>query len=122
MPPSQGWLGKQVQMTGRRIAVIVLAAAVLLAAVGHAYRADSGPCTVVIAGQRMFLIDAGAGAARNLTRMGFNPGDIEALFLTHFHSDHIDGLGEVRQMRARPILPGCPGTFPGTTRPPSRPP
>ena len=124
-------------MTGRRIAVIVLAAAVLLAAVGHPYRADSGlcgagsplpdnrrsgPCTVVIAGQRMFLIDAGSGAARNLTRMGFNPGDIEALFLTHFHSDHIDGLGEVRQMRARPILPGCPGTFPGTTRPPSRPP
>jgi ribonuclease Z len=31
--------------------------------------------------------------------MGFNPGDIEALFLTHFHSDHIDGLGEVMLQR-----------------------
>ena len=31
--------------------------------------------------------------------MGFNPGEIEALFLTHFHSDHIDGLGEVMLQR-----------------------
>jgi ribonuclease Z len=58
-----------------------------------------GPCTVVIAGKRMFLFDAGSGAARNLARMGFNPGDIEALFITHFHSDHIDGLGEVLLQR-----------------------
>jgi ribonuclease Z len=128
-------------MTRRRIALGVLAAAVLLAAVGHAYRANlgmwamqkladrrlaarpleeledglhvglcgagsplpddrrGGPCTVVIAGKRMFLFDAGSGASRNLARMGFNPGDIEALFLTHFHSDHIDGLGEVMLQR-----------------------
>ena len=59
----------------------------------------SGPCTVFIAGKRMFLVDAGSGAARNLARMGFNAGDIEALFLTHFHSDHIDGLGEVMLQR-----------------------
>jgi ribonuclease Z len=59
----------------------------------------SGPCTVVVAGKRIFLFDAGANAARNLVRMGFNPGDIEALFLTHFHSDHIDGLGEVMLQR-----------------------
>jgi ribonuclease Z len=58
-----------------------------------------GPCTVVIAGKRMFLFDAGSAASRNLSRMGFNPGDIEALFLTHFHSDHIDGLGEVLLQR-----------------------
>jgi ribonuclease Z len=58
-----------------------------------------GPCTVVIAGKRMFLFDAGSGASRNLARMGFNPGDIEALFLTHFHSDHIDGLGELMLQR-----------------------
>ena len=61
--------------------------------------ARSGPCTLVIAGKRVFLFDAGASASRNLTRMGFNPGDLEALFLTHFHSDHIDGLGEVMLQR-----------------------
>ena len=58
-----------------------------------------GPCTVVIAGRRMFLFDAGSGAARNLARMGFNPGDIDSLFITHYHSDHIDGLGEVLLQR-----------------------
>jgi ribonuclease Z len=59
----------------------------------------SGPCTLVIAGRRLFLFDAGASASRNLVRMGFNPGDLEALFITHFHSDHIDGLGEVMLQR-----------------------
>lgn len=59
----------------------------------------SGPCTLVIAGRRLFLFDAGASASRNIVRMGFNPGDLEALFLTHFHSDHIDGLGEVMLQR-----------------------
>jgi len=59
----------------------------------------SGPCTLVIAGQRVLLFDAGSAAARNVARMEFNPGDIEAVFLTHFHSDHIDGLGEVMLQR-----------------------
>jgi ribonuclease Z len=53
----------------------------------------AGPCVAVIAGNRLFVIDAGDGSARNLQFMGLSPGRIEALFLTHFHSDHIDGLG-----------------------------
>ncbi|MES2149451.1 MAG: MBL fold metallo-hydrolase [Pseudomonadota bacterium] len=57
------------------------------------------PCAVVIAGKRMFMIDAGTAAARNLGRMNFNPGELEALFLTHFHSDHIDGIGELQLQR-----------------------
>lgn len=56
-------------------------------------------CNLFIAGKRLFMIDAGSAAARNLGRMGFNPGDVEALFLTHFHSDHIDGLGELQLQR-----------------------
>lgn len=55
----------------------------------------SGPCAAVIAGSQVFLIDAGSGAARRLTRLGVAPGLVEAVFLTHFHSDHIDGLGEL---------------------------
>ena len=53
----------------------------------------NGPCTVVIAGQRMFVVDAGDGAAKGLTMMGLPAARAEALLLTHFHSDHIDGLG-----------------------------
>lgn len=55
----------------------------------------AGPCSVVIAGDRVFIIDAGEGAARNLGFMGIPTGKAEALFLTHFHSDHIDGLSPI---------------------------
>ena len=58
-----------------------------------------GPCTVVFAGQRMFVFDAGTGGSRNISRMKLNNGNIEALFLTHYHSDHIDGLGELMLQR-----------------------
>jgi len=59
----------------------------------------AGPCTLVLAGKRLFVFDAGSGATRNIGRMGFNHGQIEAVFLTHFHSDHIDGLGELLLQR-----------------------
>ena len=59
----------------------------------------SGPCTALIAGRTLVVVDAGTGGARNLQRLGFAPGLVDALFLTHFHSDHIDGLGEMAMLR-----------------------
>lgn len=59
----------------------------------------SGPCTVVVAGRRLFIFDSGSGAGRNIARMRLNAGQIEALFFTHYHSDHIDGLGELMLQR-----------------------
>lgn len=59
----------------------------------------SGPCTVVVAGRRMFVFDSGSGSARNIARMRLQAGQIEALFFTHYHSDHIDGLGELLLQR-----------------------
>ena len=59
----------------------------------------SGPCVAVIANEKMFVVDAGAGGARNLSRMRLNTGSIDGVFLTHFHSDHIDGLGQLAMMR-----------------------
>lgn len=53
----------------------------------------AGPCSVVIAGSRVFIVDAGEGGARNVNYMGIPAAKIEAILLTHFHSDHIDGLG-----------------------------
>ncbi|SHJ64153.1 Metallo-beta-lactamase superfamily protein [Shimia gijangensis] len=41
------------------------------------------------------MIDPGEGAARRLSNMGFPTGSIEAVILTHLHSDHIDGLGGI---------------------------
>lgn len=59
----------------------------------------SGPCVAVIAGDKMFVVDSGTDGLRNLGRMGYPAGRIEAVFLTHFHSDHIDGLGELATIR-----------------------
>ena len=55
----------------------------------------NGPCLAIIAGDQHIVIDAGSGGVRTLTRMGYPVGEIDAVFLTHLHSDHMDGLGEL---------------------------
>jgi ribonuclease Z len=55
----------------------------------------AGPCTAVVAGRRLFVIDSGEGSVKNLTLMGLPPAKVEALFITHYHSDHIADLGEL---------------------------
>ncbi|MEH6487396.1 MBL fold metallo-hydrolase [Hyphomonas oceanitis] len=55
----------------------------------------AGPCLAVLAGKRAFVFDAGSGGSRNLNRMGFPLGKTERVYLTHLHSDHMDGLGEL---------------------------
>ncbi len=59
----------------------------------------SGPCVAVVAGDSLYLVDAGSGAARNLAMGRLPPARVEGVFLTHFHSDHIDGLGELGLQR-----------------------
>ena len=55
-------------------------------------RQRAGPCTAIIAGDQLLVFDAGEGAAETLSLMGISPGAIDAVFLTHIHSDHFDGL------------------------------
>lgn len=59
----------------------------------------TGPCTLVMAGTQTLVFDAGNAATRNLGKMGVSHGQINAIFLTHFHSDHLDGLGELLLQR-----------------------
>lgn len=53
----------------------------------------AGPCNVVIAGGQVFVVDMGESGNRNLNLMGISAAKVDALLLTHFHSDHIDGIG-----------------------------
>jgi ribonuclease Z len=62
-------------------------------------RTRAGPCTAVVAGGKLFVFDAGDGATETLARMGLPVARIEVVFLTHFHSDHIDGLGGLAVQR-----------------------
>ena len=51
-------------------------------------------CVAVLAGKSLYLVDAGAGSAR-VAMLGRLPlENIDAVFLTHFHSDHIAALPE----------------------------
>jgi ribonuclease Z len=54
-----------------------------------------GPSTLVQAGHRTVLIDAGRGASIRLFQLGIPMGSIDALLLTHFHSDHVVGIPDV---------------------------
>ncbi len=54
----------------------------------------AGPCAAVIAGGHFFVIDAGEGSARTINLMNLDLGRLDGVMLTHFHSDHIDGLGQ----------------------------
>lgn len=59
----------------------------------------SGPCVAVIAGDRLYIVDSGAGSTRILGAMRIPYGEIDGILLTHYHSDHIDGLGELQMQR-----------------------
>jgi ribonuclease Z len=54
-----------------------------------------GPSTLIEAGDQKLLIDAGRGAAIRLYQLGVPLGRLDALFLTHYHSDHTSGIPDV---------------------------
>lgn len=62
---------------------------------GPAIRPNSNMPTanLVSLGDRTILVDAGLGAARGLCDQGVNLTDIDAIFITHLHSDHYLELG-----------------------------
>lgn len=59
----------------------------------------AGPCAAVIAGQHLYVVDIGEGGARNVQRARIPLAGLDRLFLTHFHSDHIDGIGPLMLLR-----------------------
>jgi ribonuclease Z len=58
-----------------------------------------GPCTAVIVGKNLFVVDTGPSSVRKLETMRFKPDNVRAVLLTHFHSDHIGDLGELMLKR-----------------------
>ncbi len=51
-------------------------------------------CVAVLAGESLYLVDAGAGSAQVAASGRLPLEQLEAVFLTHFHSDHIAALPE----------------------------
>lgn len=97
---------------------MVVLAAVLLCTVGHSAQAEtgaedsftvtllgtgmpvpqpdrSGPATLVQAGGRKLLFDAGRGVTVRLYQLRVPLREVGPLFLTHFHSDHVVGIPDI---------------------------
>jgi ribonuclease Z len=58
-------------------------------------RERAGPCAAILAGGHIWLVDAGGGGWRNMQLWHMPTDKLTAVLLTHFHSDHIEDLGEV---------------------------
>jgi ribonuclease Z len=52
-------------------------------------------CIAVIAGGKFMLFDTGDGCARTLDSLNMPITKIDTVFLTHYHSDHTNGLGHL---------------------------
>jgi ribonuclease BN (tRNA processing enzyme) len=77
-------------------------------------RAQSSNLLIVNGAQ--YVIDAGDGVTRRLTKLGTNFRNIDDIFITHPHSDHTSGLGALMSVvydanRTSPVdIYGPPGT------------
>jgi ribonuclease BN (tRNA processing enzyme) len=71
---------------------------------------------LLIVNGALYVIDAGPGVTRRLTRAGIGIRDIDNIFITHEHSDHAGGLAELLSAewdanRTKPVnIYGPPGT------------
>jgi ribonuclease Z len=54
-----------------------------------------GPAILVEAGQSILLFDCGRGAAQRLAQIGMGLSDIDAVFFSHLHSDHVAGFPDL---------------------------
>ena len=62
---------------------------------GAATLVEAGQETLVEAGQERLLFDVGRGASIRLNQLGVPMGTLNAVFLTHFHSDHTSGIPDL---------------------------
>ncbi len=61
-----------------------------------------GPSTLVQAGGLNLVFDAGRGASIRMAQSGISPGQIDGLFITHLHSDHVNGFADLWMAGYRP--------------------
>ena len=54
-----------------------------------------GPSILVEAGEQKFVFDAGRGALQRLTQLKVRWQDVQGVFLTHLHSDHVVGFPDL---------------------------
>ncbi len=51
-----------------------------------------GPSTLLQINKKNYLFDVGSGVTQRLNKLGLKSSDIDEVFITHMHSDHIVDL------------------------------
>lgn len=88
---------------------------------------SAGISTAVLVGNAVYIVDCGTGLGRQLRAAGIAVRDIQAVFITHLHSDHVVDLGSLASFGAFELndRPGDPlpiyGPGPRLTRTPVSP-
>jgi ribonuclease Z len=54
-----------------------------------------GPATLIKAGEKYLLVDAGRGVTQRLWQLKIPLGRVDGLFVTHLHSDHVVGIPDL---------------------------
>lgn len=67
------------------------------------YGDDADGCRSVL-----MQFDAGRGTLMRLSQIGVQAADLDAVFFTHIHSDHVEGFSDIVQMRWFYGLPQAP--------------
>ncbi len=70
------------------------------------YSSSSGNCTFISDTKTKILIDAGVSASKivtSLEELGANPYDIDAVLVTHEHTDHVCGLDVLTRKYSIPV-------------------
>ena len=75
----------------------------------------AGPAHLVTGARARLLIDCGAGVSQRLVAAGGRGADIDALIVTHYHSDHVVDFYQLlvsswHQGRARPFVVHAPAS------------